>query len=107
MADYQFFGGDMDLATNYQPNGLPTADDTVTTVANAPNGTLGNSLAIGVFNNTDIIEILAGGSLTVTTYNDTGGTAIDGGGTLTVNGNLHCQQRRRGGHPAGSSSTAH
>jgi T5SS/PEP-CTERM-associated repeat protein len=86
---YQFFGGDMDVATNYQPNtgSLPTAGDTVTTVANAQPGFLDNaSLTIGTFNNTDLIAISDSAGLTVTTYNDTGETAISGKGNLTVNG---------------------
>jgi fibronectin-binding autotransporter adhesin len=89
MASYQFFGSDMDVATNYQPDtgSLPTAGDTVTTVANAPAGFLDNaSLTIGTFNNTDLIEVFDGATLTVTTYNDTGQTAISTGGILTVNG---------------------
>jgi T5SS/PEP-CTERM-associated repeat protein len=87
---YQFFGEDMNVATNYQPNtgSLPTAGDTVTTVANAPTGFLDNaSLTIGTFNNTELIDVFDSAALTVTTYNDTGETAISGKGTLTVNGN--------------------
>src|SRR5262249_54554926 len=79
----------MGVATNYQPDtgSLPTAGDTVTTVANAQTGFLDNApLTIGTFHNTDLVEVLDGATLTVTTYNDTGQTAISTGGILTVNG---------------------